>query len=192
MILPLKYQVQVLQMFHDGQGHQGIERTTALCRECFYWNTMYRDITQYVKDCPQCQVAKGPYVGPKIQLGSIIANGPLDLCVDFTTMHPSMDGKENVLIMTDAFSKFSLAFITPNQKALTVVKIIVDKWFYVYRIPAGIHSDKGQYFENSILEHLYTRYGVKQSTTTPYNPQENSTCERFNCLLHDLLKTLDK
>ena len=52
MILPLKYQVQVLQMLHDGQGHQGIERTIALCRECFYWNTMYRDVAQYVKDCP--------------------------------------------------------------------------------------------------------------------------------------------
>ena len=24
MILPLKYQAQVLQMLHDGQGHQGI------------------------------------------------------------------------------------------------------------------------------------------------------------------------
>ena len=31
MTLPLKYQVQVLQMLHDGHGHQGIERTTALC-----------------------------------------------------------------------------------------------------------------------------------------------------------------
>ena len=55
-----------------------------------------------------CQLAKGPYVGPKTQPGSIIANGPLGLlCVDFTTMHPSRDGKENVLVLTDAFSKFS-------------------------------------------------------------------------------------
>ena len=52
MILPLKYQVQVLQMLHDGQGHQGIDRTIDLCREQFYWNTMYRDVVQYVKDCP--------------------------------------------------------------------------------------------------------------------------------------------
>ena len=35
-------------------------------------------------------------------------------------------------------------------------------------------------------------YGVKQSTTTPCNPCGNSTCERFNCMLHNLLKTLEK
>ena len=54
MILPLKYQVQVLQMLDDAQGHQGIERNIALCVEHFYWNTMYRDVAQYVKDCPCC------------------------------------------------------------------------------------------------------------------------------------------
>ena len=102
------------------------------------------------------------------------------------------DGKENVLALTDAFSKFSQAFVTPNQKALTMAKIIVEKWYYIYGIPSRIHSDKGWSFDNSILEHLYSMYGVKQSTTTPYNPCGNSTCERFNCLLHDVLKTLDK
>ena len=154
---------------------------------------MYKDVAQYVKDCPPCRVAKGPYVGPKTQPGSIVANGPLDLlCVDFTTMDPSRDGKENVLVLTDAFSKFSQAFVTPNQKALTVAKIIVDKWFYVYGIPSRIHSDKGQSFNNSILEHLYSMYRVTQSTLTPYNAHGYSTCERFNHMLHDLLKTLDK
>ena len=138
-------------------------------------------------------MAKGPYVGPKTQPGSIIGNGPLDLlCVDFTTMDPSREGKENVLVLTDAFSKFSQVFVIPNQEALTMAKIIVDKWFYIYGIPARIHSNKGQSFKNSILEHLYTMYGVKQSTTMPCNPCGNSTCERFNCTLHDLLKMLDK
>ena len=193
IILPLKYQVHVLQMLHDDQGHQGIERTTALCREHFCQSTMYKNVAEYVKDHPQCQVAKGPYVGPKTQPGSIMANGPLDLLfVDFTNMDPSRDSKENALVLTDAFSKFSQAFVTPNQKALTVAKIIVDKCFYIYRIAARIQSDKGRSFENSMLEHLYTMYGIKQSTTTTYNPHGNSTCERFNHMCHNLLKTLDK
>ena len=122
---------------------------------------MYKDVAQYVKDCPHCEVAKGPYVGPITQPGSIIANGPLDLlCVDFTTMDPSRDSKENVLLLTDAFSKFIQTFVTPNQKALTVAKMIVDKWSYIYGIPLRIHSDKGQSFENAILEHLYSMYRV--------------------------------
>ena len=138
-------------------------------------------------------MAKGAYTGPETQPGSIIANGPLDLVhMDFTTMDPSRDGKENILVLTDAFSKFSQAFVTPNQKALTMGKIIVEKWFYIYDIPLRIHSDKGRSFDNSILEHLYSMHGVKQSTTTPYLPHGNLTCERFNHMLHDLLKTLDK
>ena len=117
-------------MLHDGQGHQTVDRTTALCREHFYWNTMYTDVAKYVKTCPWYQVAKGHYVGPKTKPGSIIANGPLDLlCIDFTNLDPSRDGKENALVPTDTFTKFSQAFVTSNQKALTVAKIIVDKWF---------------------------------------------------------------
>ena len=128
---------------------------------------MYKDVAEYVKYCLWCQVAKGPNVGPKTQPGSIIANGPHDLlCVDFTTVDPSRDGKENVLVLTDAFSKFSQAFVTLNRKALIMAKVIVDNWFYVHRIPAWIRSDKGWSFENAILEHLYTMYGVTQSTTT--------------------------
>ena len=79
-------------------------------------------------------------------------NNPMDLlCIDFLKVDPSRDGKENILVLTDAFTKFSQAFITNNQKALTIAKVLVEKWFYVYGIPAHIHSDKGQSFENAII-----------------------------------------
>ena len=178
LILPIKYQAQVLKLLHDGQGHQGLERTLALCQERFYWNTMFQDVTNYVKTCPHCQTAKGNYTDPKTKLGSIIANNPMDLlCIDFTKVDPSKSGKENILVLTDAFTKFSQAFVTPNQKALTIAKILVDKWFYVYGIPARIHSDQGWSFDNQIMQHLYALYGVEQSTTMPYNPCGNAQCE---------------
>ena len=85
LILPIKYQAQVLKLLYYGQGHQGLERTFALCRERFYWNTMFQDVTNYVKTSPQCQTVKGDYIDPKTKLGTIIANNPMDLlCIDFT------------------------------------------------------------------------------------------------------------
>ena len=53
------------------------------------------------------------------------------MCIDFTKVDPSKDGKENILVLTDTFTKFSQAFVTPNQKAITITKILVDKWFYI-------------------------------------------------------------
>ena len=77
--------------------------------------------------------------------GCLLQIIPLDLlCIDFTKDDPSRDSKENILVLTDAFTKFSHAFVTNNQKALTIAKILVDKWFYVYGIPAHIHSDRAK------------------------------------------------
>ena len=92
---------------------------------------------QLCKNFPHCQTAKGDHVDPKPKPGTLIAHNPMNLlCVDFTTVDPSKDGKENILVLTDAFTKFSQAFVTPNQKVLTIAKILMDKWFYVYGVPA--------------------------------------------------------
>ena len=193
LILPLEFRAQAMELLHGQQGHQAVERTLQLVRERFYWSTLLQDVTKWVKNCKRCQTAKGPYVDPDPPQGSIVANNPMDLlCIDFMKVDPSKDGKENVLVMTDAFSKFSVAVVTPNQQAKTVAKALVDKWFYVYGIPTRIHSDQGKSFDNKIIEQLCKIYGVKQSTTTPYNPRGNSPCERLNCTLQNLLKTLPK
>ena len=114
------------------------------------------------------------------------------LLIDFMKLDPSKTGKENVLVMMDAFSKFCVAVVTPNQKAKMDAKALIDKWFYTYGIPARIHSDQGKSFDNHLIHQLCKLYGIQQSTTTPYNPQGNSPCECLNCTLQNLLKMLPK
>ena len=180
-------------MLHDDYGHQALDWTLALVRERFYWSTMNHDVTEYVTYCHWCHVAKDHYTGPHKQQGLLVANNPLNLlCIDFLKVGPSRDSKENILVLTDAFTKFSQAFITNNQKALAIAKILVEKWFYVYGIPACIHSDRGQCFENAIIPKLYSLYNIKQSMTMPYNQHGNSICKRFNCSLLGLLQSLSK
>ena len=85
---------------------------------------MAADATKWVSQCARCQVAQGNYVTARPKIGHLKSNNPMDLlCLDFTKIDPSRTGKENVLVITDAFSKFSVAVITPNQKALTVAKV---------------------------------------------------------------------
>ena len=74
---------------------------------------MYQDIMEYVTNCHWCHVGKGHYTGPYTQQQSLVANNPLDLLyIDFLNVDPLRDGKENVLILTDVFTKFSQAFVT--------------------------------------------------------------------------------
>ena len=193
LVLLLEYHEAVLCILHDDYSHQGLDQTLALVRERFYWSTMNHDATEYVTNCHRCHIAKGHFTGLHTQQGVLVANNSLDLlCIDFLKVDPSRNSKENSLVLTDAFTKFSQAFLTNNQKALTITKILVENWFYVYGIPAHIHSNKGQSVENAIISRLYSMHNIKQSTTTSYNPCGKSICERFNHTLLGLLQSLPK
>ena len=155
-----------------------------LVRERSYWRAMNQDIAEDVANCHRCHVAKGHYTSPHTQQGSLVVNNPLYLLfIYFLKIDPSKNGKKGVLLLTDAFSKVSQAFINNNQKTLTVVKTLVDMWFYVCGIVAQIHSKKGFSLENDIFSHLYSMYNIRQSVNMSYNPCGNSQCERFNCVM---------
>ena len=193
LILPAVYRAKLLQLLHDEQVHQRTECTMALVRERLLWSTMCQDVNNWLKTCKRCKKAKGPYNDPNVKQGLLIANCPLEiLCLDFTTMDHSKDGKESVYVMTDAFSNFTMAVVAANQQAKPVAKALVNKWFYTYGKPSGIYSDRGKSFVNNIIHHLCKIYGVEQSVTTPYKPrvvlnvraliEHYTTC--LKCCLH--------
>ena len=62
----------------------------------------------------------------------------------------------------------------------------------MFGIPARIHSDQDRSFDNKIISSLCKMYGIRQSTTTPYNPHGNSQCKWFNRTLFSLMKSLDQ
>ena len=97
-------------------GHQGIERTVNLIRERCFWVGMYDDIESWVKNCQRCILTKMPQ--PKIQapVKAFLASRLLEVvAVDFTVLEKASDGRENVLVITDVFTKFTQAYPTREE-----------------------------------------------------------------------------
>jgi len=73
-------------------------------------------------------------------MGNLIPTHPLEvLAIDFTFLEPSTDGRENVLVMTHVFSKYTCAVPTKDQKAAPTAKGLAKEWFHRYGVPKRIH-----------------------------------------------------
>ena len=142
LLLPATLREKVITSLHYDTGHQGLERSLQMIRERCYWPKMYSDIENWIKKCERFTLAKMPNPRVRPPMGSLLATKPLEiLAMDFTVLEPATDRRENVLVMTDVFPKFTYAIPTRDQKATTTAKVLVKEWFFKYGIPLGIHSD---------------------------------------------------
>ena len=173
-------------------GHLSIERTLLL-RDRFYWPSMIEDIEHHIKSCPRCLRFKTQ--PEKAELNPIIATRPLELVhIDYLTIVPPANSKYdkdiNVLIITNHFTRYAQAHIMSSQKAPVVARTLWDHFFVHYGFPEKILSDQGWNFESLLISELYELTQIKKLRTTPYRPEGNGSCERFNRTLISMLGTL--
>ena len=112
------------------------------------------------------------------------------ICIDYLSLESSKGGYENILVITDHFSRYAQAIPTRNQTARTTARVLYEQFFVHYGFPAKIHSDKGANFESKVIQSLCRITGMEKTRTTPYHPMGNGMVERFNRTLLNMLGTL--
>jgi transposase InsO family protein len=96
-------------------------------------------------------------------------------------------GNKHILVLMDHFTKWCEAFPTPDQKASTVAKILVDRVFSRFGPPVVLHSDQGANVESRLMHEVCDVMGIKKTRTTAYHPQYDGQVERQNRTLQDML-----
>ena len=96
----------------------------------------------------------------------------------------------NILVVTDHFTHYAQAYVTMSQTTATVAKVLFERFFTQYGWPAKLLTDQGPQFEGRLFQQLMHEAQIRKIRTTPYHPEGNAQCERFNRTLLGMLETM--
>ncbi|GAB1598560.1 hypothetical protein Ahia01_000133100, partial [Argonauta hians] len=163
---------------HTRLCHPGITRLIHFIR---IRNLPYsiEEVKKVCAECPVCARWKPRFHTPDAAK-LIKATQPMErLSMDFKGPLPSSSKNRYMLVVIDEYSRFPFAFACPNMTTGVVIKCL-NQLFAIFGMPSYIHTDRGTSFVSKELRDYLTDLGIATSRTTPYNPQGNGQCERYN------------
>ena len=111
----------------------------------------------------------------------------MDICGPVIT---SRAGNKYVLVITDTFTKYTVAVPLPDQRARTIARAFLERWALLFGFPYQCHSDQGSCFTSTLWTRVCEELNIEKTQTTAYHPEGNSQCERFNSTLMTMLYSI--
>jgi transposase InsO family protein len=172
----------IISIHHDDptMAHQSANAVYDRISKRYTWQTMRKDISEYVKTCYKCQ-----------QRGSLKQNNPKRTIepgdiferwgVDIVGPLPVTErGNKYIVVAMDYFSRWPEARPLKAANAETVATFLYEEIICRFGPPKTIQSDQGTHFVNELIKNLTERFRIKHSLSSPYHPQSNGLVERFN------------
>lgn len=195
VVVPVQLRQKVLRVAHDipAAGHLGTQKTLDRLRRHFWWPLVNSDVREYCRTCDICQrLGKGAVKGraPLINL-PVVTEVFARLAIDVVGPLSVCERTRNRFILTviDMATHFPFAFPLRNHTAYDVAKCLISV-FTMFGFPNEILSDCGSEFMSEVMQVFLHECRVTQIKTSPYHPQSNGCCEKFNRTLKDMLKAL--
>ena len=134
-VVPKAHWVTTLNGCHSDAGHPGHGHSLSLLQEHVWYLGMISQVQQSIKSCLHCLQHEGNL--PKVPLHPKVATTPLNLLhIDFTSIETTLELNKlprvaNILVFQDHFMKYILAYVIPNQTAITTAKFLYQGYILI-------------------------------------------------------------
>ncbi|KAL7872470.1 hypothetical protein SRHO_G00074530 [Serrasalmus rhombeus] len=111
------------------------------------------------------------------------------LQVDYITL-PKCEGKQDVLVIVDKFSRWIECYPTSKGTAAHTAKMLVQDFIPRWGLPEQIESDQGTHFTGQVVQAVCKLLKVNWKLHCPYRPQASGQVERVNRVIKERLTKL--
>lgn len=180
-VLPKSAKWHILKIYHDDNGHMGLEKCLEAIKAKYWFSKMRRFVEKYVNSCINCQFTKKP-TGKQPGFLHPIPRSP----VPFDTLHIDhlgpfckSNGKTYIFAIIDGFTKFVWLEAVAAANARGAITSL-NKLAQVFGYPARIISDRGAAFTSREFKQFCENCTIKHVLNAVASPRANGQVERLN------------
>ena len=197
--VPLELRKALMRNYHSTvwAKHQHSRSMHKQMVAWYYWNTMEKDIQEYVSTCELCQLAKGTKPSRQGFLGGWKHSKVLHtVCMDLIgPIGAEVSGGKvgakprHILVITDPYSHMVWLETIITKSAEEVYDKFVNRFLLEEGCPKVILTDNGREFSSKLLRELMRLCRIRLKYTPPYHPRGNYT-ERANRFVGESLRAM--
>ena len=173
-------------------GHFGIKNTIDKIKRKYYWPKLNDQVTNYVKNCHQCQLNK---INRKQKPGYcdlLEVDQPFSgVEIDITGPYEETPRRNKYIVAAiDCLTKYTEMRAIPSQDKYTIANFIYEDILTRHSPPLVLQSDRGGAFMSDIVQALIEVYPPTiQNFRSGYNPSVQGQIERTNASIKEYLRT---
>ncbi|GFU15265.1 retrovirus-related Pol polyprotein from transposon 412 [Trichonephila clavipes] len=183
LVVPIHERQDILKIHHDAPnaGHYGADGTFERISKRYYWTGMRYYITDYVKNCTECNRYKPSNQKPSGLLRTPVYSQRFEtISIDlFGPLPESPSGKKWIFTVEDCCIRcvelFALPQVTAGECATTLMEEVIIR----YGLPRRLISNHGSQFGGAVMQQLCFILNIDQNIIPIYHPQANPV-ERKN------------
>ena len=190
LVIPKSMQQELLSWAHDHPtaGHSGQQKTLFRLSTRVFWESMRKDIYNYVASCQSCQKFKYNNIPMANPMQTHLVNEPwhtigIDIMGPFRT---TSRRKRFLLVIVDYFTRWVEVFPMRTTTSVDIAQILINEVCTRFGMPTFLLSDNGPQFVSNLFQSFCETLGIKQKFTANYHPQTNMT-ERVNRTLKPIM-----